>query len=227
MRRMLVAIACLGLAGPAVAQDEEAGEFGPDEDIATDTPESSETYEPGRDIVTDEDLKPDVSLGEKKLDSPLNTEYGSEDVTATNGEADLEHDRGLAQAKAGDLEGRTVVTLTGEEVGEIGKVGASPEHDERIATIDVGGFLGVGEKTIAVPLSNLHRTPSDGEEVRISLMKTSMESAPAFDESTLTPAPDPAPEKTSAAPRETSPEAVTSGQQQSSDQVQGQQSEGQ
>lgn len=189
MRWIVLTIASAGLAGGfASAQEEETGDYDPDRDIVTESPQESETYEPGRDIVTDEDRQPNVSLGEAKQDSPLNTEYGSEDFAGSNGDAALARNQGLSKAKAEELEGRTVVTLTGDEVGQIREVGQSPGHQERVATIDVGGFLGVGQKTVAVPLSRLHRAPSDGERVRISMMRTSIEALPEFDESALTPA---------------------------------------
>lgn len=185
MKWIVLTMAGLGLAGFAGAQ-EETGEYDPDRDIVSETPEPSETYDPSRDIVTDESRKPSMSLGEDKRDSPLNTEYGLEDSAASDGGAGLAKNEGLSKAKADDLEGRTVVTLTGDEVGEIRAVGKSPSHGERVATIDAGGFLGVGEKTVAVPLSELHRTPSDGENVRIALLRSSIESLPEFDESELT-----------------------------------------
>ena len=185
MRWIVPTIASFGLAGFAAAQ-EDTGEYDPDRDIVSETP-ASETYEPGRDIVTDESRKPSMSMGESKRDSPLNTEYGLEESAAANGDALLADSQGLSKAKAEDLEGRTVVTLTGEEVGEIRAVGKSPSHEERVATIDAGGFLGVGEKTVAVPLSELHRAPSDGETVRIALLKSSIDSLPTFDESELEP----------------------------------------
>jgi hypothetical protein len=186
MRWIVLMTAGLGIAGFAGAQ-EEAEEYDPGRDIVSETPEASEAYDPGRDIVTDESRKPSMSMGEGKRDSPLNTEYGPEDSPASNGDAGLAKNQGLSKAKAEDLEGRTVVTLTGDEVGEIRGVGKSPSHEERVATIDAGGFLGVGEKTVAVPLSELHRTPSDGEAVRIGMLRTSIESLPAFDESELEP----------------------------------------
>lgn len=186
MRWIVLMMAGLGIAGVAGAQ-EETEEYDPGRDIVSETPEASETYDPSRDIVTDESRKPSMTMGEAKRDSPLNTEYGPEDSAASDGDSGLAKNHGLSKAKAEDLKGRTVVTLTGDEVGEIREVGKSPSHEERVATIDAGGFLGVGEKTVAIPLSELHRTPSDGETVRIAMLRTSIESLPAFDESELEP----------------------------------------
>lgn len=179
MKRMILTITAAGLAGFAGAQ-EQTGEYEPADSIVSEPP-ASESYEPGRDIVTDESRKPDMSLGEHRQDSPVNTDYGPEVSSDTSGEIVLAKSDGQSKAKPEDLAGKPVITLAGEEIGQIRAVGKSPAHEERVATIDVG------DKTIAVPLSSLHRTPSDGERVRISMLKTSIESEPAFDESTLTP----------------------------------------
>lgn len=185
MKWIVLTMAGLGLAGFAAAQEDDTAASQTDESIVTE-PSESENFDPNRDIVTDESRKPTMSMGESRRDSPLNTDYGPEETGGSDGDAALAENRGQSRAKAADLEGKTVVSLSGEEVGRIGQVGKSPEHDERVATIDVGSFLGVGEKTIAVPLSKLHRSEADGDRVRISMMRTAIESEPAFDESALT-----------------------------------------
>jgi hypothetical protein len=179
MKRIILTITATSLAGIAAAQD-ETSDYDPSDSIVSEAP-ASDSYEPGQDIVTDESRKPNMSLGEHRQDSPLNTDYGPEVATDNSGDIVLAKSSGQSRAKSADLEGKKVVTLAGEEIGEIGAVGKSSAHEERVATIDVG------DKTIAVPLSSLHRTPSDGNQVRISMLKTTIESEPAFDESTLTP----------------------------------------
>lgn len=184
MKGIVLTAAVVGLAGnAAIAQETE--DYNPEEDIATETPRSSETYDPSRDIATDEDRSPDLSMGESKTDSPVNTDFGSEVADETLVDEGVAGDEGLSNATAGDLEGRTVLTLDGEEIGEIRKVGRKPDDGQRVATVDVGGFLGVGERTIAIPLSKLNA--ADGEIVRVSMMRTSLEAEPEFDESKLAP----------------------------------------
>lgn len=186
MKRIVLMVAIAGLAGNfAIAQDQETEDYDPDRDIVSEEPRSSENYDPGRDIATDEDRSPDLSMGERDTDSPVNTDYGSEVPDDSNADEARAGDEGLSRAKAEALEGRTVLTLDGEEVGEIRRVGKNPKDGQRVATIDVGRFLGVGRKTIAVPLSKLN--PAGGELVRISMMRTSLEVEPAFDESELAP----------------------------------------
>lgn len=187
MKWVVSAIAGVSLAGGlAAAQQQESGEYDPDRNIVSESPQER-PVDPNQSIVTDDKLKPEVSMGDSKVDSPLNTEYGVENSSSTKGDEALTTNQGLSKAKADYLEGKKVVTLDGKEIGEIHRVGKSPSHDERVATVDAGGFLGVGSKTIAIPLSKLHQSPSDGDNVRLSMMRTSLEEEPEFDESQLTP----------------------------------------
>lgn len=94
--------------------------------------------------------------------------------------------QGLDGMTAEELEGQKVETLTGEEIGEINEVGTVTGSTDRVATVDVGGFLGVGEKTIVIPLSELEKSVSDDDTVRTSMTRETIESQPEFDDSTFT-----------------------------------------
>lgn len=98
----------------------------------------------------------------------------------------LEH-AGLSNIAAGELVGKKVLTLTGEEIGEIGAVGESSAYTGRLALVEVGGVLGAGNKTIAIPLAELEESVSDEHSVRTSLTRSTIESHPDFDESSFTP----------------------------------------
>ncbi len=52
-----------------------------------------------------------------------------------------------------DLEGRDVYTETGEDVGEINFIGR--RGDTLVAIVAVGGFLGLGERDVAVPVEKM------------------------------------------------------------------------
>lgn len=180
MNRTILVIAGFSLAsGLAVAQEQE-----------------DQAYDPDRDIVTEPKSEPQTSMGERQQDTEAQSDYGSEPTqgsatqsttptTPTMSEGTTSE--GLTNMTAEELEGKKVVTLTGEEVGEIGEVGESPAHGGRIATVEVGGFLGVGEKTIAIPLSDLDKSVSDEDSVRTTMTRSSIESQAEFDESGFTP----------------------------------------
>jgi len=89
----------------------------------------------------------------------------------------------LAQMSPEQLKGMTVTTSDGEEIGTIEDVGYSSTRQEQVAAIDVGGFLGVGQKTIAVPLSEL-RMGSD-DSLMTDMSRDEIQSEPEFDASTL------------------------------------------
>src|SRR5690606_9447195 len=114
----------------------------------------------------------------------ITTDYGMETTAGADFGGGGE-DETLAAANAAALEGRTVLTLDDAEVGQIRRVGRDQENGARVATIDAGGFLGVGSRTIAVPLTRLSRLAADGEYVRLAMMRTSLEAEPEFDESRL------------------------------------------
>ncbi|MGH8168746.1 MAG: PRC-barrel domain-containing protein, partial [Woeseiaceae bacterium] len=91
----------------------------------------------------------------------------------------------LSGMTAQELSGKSVVTATGDEIGEIGEIGYSATHQERVATVEVGGFLGVGEKRIAIPLSELE-PGEDDTSVQTSLTRESIEAQEEFDEAGFT-----------------------------------------
>ena len=55
---------------------------------------------------------------------------------------------------------------------------------ERVVTVDVGGFLGVAEKTIAIPVTELEMTPEG--HVKTTLTKESIQAHQEFDEEGFT-----------------------------------------
>jgi sporulation protein YlmC with PRC-barrel domain len=198
MKKIILTVASLGMAGSMAvyAQDQET------------TP-----YEPNRDIVTESQSDIDRSMGERQHDSPVVSDYDKEshDKTTQSGTADTQAGQyGQDETQAGqygqaddgqygdgmgsdlsgmtaeELEGKKVLTLTGEEVGEISDVGTSATQQARVATVEVGGFLGIGEKTIAIPLSELQSSVSDEDSVRTSMTRTSIEALPEFDENDFT-----------------------------------------
>ncbi|MFQ1699295.1 PRC-barrel domain-containing protein [Loktanella agnita] len=54
-----------------------------------------------------------------------------------------------------DLEGTVVYDINDEEIGEISEVMLSANGAVDKAVIDVGGFIGIGEKSVAVPFSQI------------------------------------------------------------------------
>jgi hypothetical protein len=190
MKKLTFTIASLGLAG-GLAMTAQAQE--------------TEPYDPNRDVVTESDRDRHSSMGERQQDTPVESEYDRSptdtdpavtppavtqptETQAGQSSQQMGHTGSdLSGLTAEELEGKKVLTLTGEEVGEIDAVGRSATQQARVVTVDVGGFLGIGEKTIAIPLSELELSvSSDDEAVRTSMTRTSIEALPEFDEADFT-----------------------------------------
>lgn len=95
---------------------------------------------------------------------------------------------GLESMSEQELVGMTVVSREGEEIGDIDQVvteggaGAMPGEDKR-AVIDVGGFLGIGEKSIAIPFDDLQLS-QDGR-LQTDLTREALESQPEYQRSDM------------------------------------------
>ena len=102
------------------------------EDVAEDTAQAAEN--------TAEDMTPDA-----------NAEAEAE-MTA---ESDMSTDGGEmgAETQAGALVGMNVASSAGEDIGEIDRI--VDINGETMAVIGVGGFLGLGEHDVALPVTEL------------------------------------------------------------------------
>lgn len=81
--------------------------------------------------------------------------------------------------KVSDIEGRNVIGLNDENIGTIGDVYLDyAEHTIRYCTVDVGGFLGIGTRTVLIPFEKLQWS---GEDLYLPFDKRVLENAPEFD----------------------------------------------
>jgi len=84
------------------------------------------------------------------------------------------------------LVGTTVYGANDENIGEIGDILLSTDGKVDAVIIDVGGFLGVGEKEVAVGMDNLaFMTDKDGNRyLYTTFSKEQLDAAAAYDKST-------------------------------------------
>jgi sporulation protein YlmC with PRC-barrel domain len=80
-------------------------------------------------------------------------------------------DSPLAQMPASELLGQEVVNDQGDTVAEIVDMVKRPDSDEIFALLSVGGFLGLGEKEVAMPLDRF----DVGEDQQIILSNATEE----------------------------------------------------
>ncbi len=66
--------------------------------------------------------------------------------------------------RVSDLQGKSVYDSEGKSIGEINDILVSQNGSVNAVIIGVGGFLGIGEKNVAVNMSALQLGPGDTEE---------------------------------------------------------------
>ncbi|TIX26259.1 PRC-barrel domain-containing protein [Mesorhizobium sp.] len=89
----------------------------------------------------------------------------------------------VGEIRADDLKGTTVYGANDAKVGEIGDVVLAPDKKADAVIIDVGGFLGIGEKEVAVGMDNLKfMTDKDGNKyLYTTFTKEQLEAQTAYD----------------------------------------------
>lgn len=81
--------------------------------------------------------------------------------------------------KADDIQGRAIIGLNEERIGTVGDLYLDyDEHTVRYCTVDVGGFLGMGARTVLIPFERLQWS---GEDLYLPVEKEVLEKAPEFD----------------------------------------------
>ena len=79
----------------------------------------------------------------------------------------------------GELDDAAVYDSTGERIGELDDVLMGADGSSMAASLDVGGFLGIGEKDVVIPLDEL--TPSE-DGFSVNMTKEELEAMPEFED---------------------------------------------
>jgi hypothetical protein len=85
---------------------------------------------------------------------------------------------------ADDVTGATLYGPNDEEIGDIGNLVLDPNGQLEAAIVEVGGFLGMGERQVAIPIDQLSiQRQSDGDEVRVfsELTEQDIEAMPEYE----------------------------------------------
>jgi sporulation protein YlmC with PRC-barrel domain len=181
MKKTTLLIASCGLASglAMAAQEQDTETYGSDPEMTQDQ----------SDYGTARPADPSETMGQEQMDQEQEqqtTEYGTEQTDPAYQAQDRQSTRhgskDLSQVSASKLVGKTVTTSTGEEIGQIDEVWKSTNTGERVAVVEAGGFLGVGERVIAIPVSDLQQA-SSGDGYQTSMTRGSIENHPEFDES--------------------------------------------
>lgn len=119
------------------------------------TQTESDTMTPGTGVAGDDHLTPDTGMAS---DDGMPRRSVADSAEPYTGDV-------LAGITADELIGMNVVDASGDSVGSVTDLlfGADDQVDHAI--IDVGGFLGFGAKSVAIPLDDLTIAEGDGEVV--------------------------------------------------------------
>jgi hypothetical protein len=144
------------------------------EDVAESTEETAEEMTDG-DMAADSEADTGTSDESMAADTEMNAEGGN-DVTRTEGGMDSSFSGMLV----GDILGQNVTTQAGEDVGDIDYV--VRQGESLAAVIGIGGFLGLGEYTVAVPLEEFSMAPEGEGMMLSSWTEEELKAQPEFDE---------------------------------------------
>jgi sporulation protein YlmC with PRC-barrel domain len=83
---------------------------------------------------------------------------------------------------ANDFIGKRIYSNTNEDIGEVNDLIISDNGNVRAVIVGVGGFLGIGEKDVAVDMASVTMTP-DGNSTKLTMnvTKDQLTSAPQYD----------------------------------------------
>lgn len=88
---------------------------------------------------------------------------------------------------ASQFMGQTVYSTSNENVGEINDIVMSRDLNNIVAIIGVGGFLGIGEKDVAIPIDEITVVKDENNNLKLTTAATKeqLEAAPVFDRTAL------------------------------------------
>ena len=134
-------------------------------------------------IKKDDTMKNDPSMDQRRTTVPLPDKSRAGDSAAYRSYKDNE--AGFSGAKiAGGLSakrliGADLMNASGDEVGEVQDLVVGSDNEIKVAIVEVGGFLGIGSKTVAVNIDQLRRSPAKKGFVT-SMTKEELKTLPAY-----------------------------------------------
>ena len=83
---------------------------------------------------------------------------------------------------ADDLIGQEIVDGEGTKVGDVSDLLIGSDGSIQNVLVDVGGFLGIGTRTVALDLSQVQMAQGDGEDLVVNMTKEQVEALPAVEQ---------------------------------------------
>jgi sporulation protein YlmC with PRC-barrel domain len=126
---------------------------------------------------------PSMAPGAATMPAPADTgNAAAPAATTTAQDQQFIGDQAASEVLASNIIGATVYGPDGKDVGDVSDMLLSQEGQVSGVVIGVGGFLGIGEKSIAVPFTAVMKTADENGKIKLSvnLTKDQVESAPDF-----------------------------------------------
>lgn len=105
-------------------------------------------------------------------DDPM---MGSDRSQSPTGQTGMSSGQSLESMSPDQIVGKTVVSAEGEEIGEVQEIVQDPATSEKYAVVDVGGFLGVGQKSVTIGLDELQISQSGEDRLESDLTRQTLE----------------------------------------------------
>jgi sporulation protein YlmC with PRC-barrel domain len=117
--------------------------------------------------------------------APANQQMAAKAPATDAGTGFVSADAGQIRATA--LMGQQVYGPDDKSIGKVSDVVLDKDGGTRAALVDVGGFLGIGEKTVAIPFDQLQFAKVDNTaepKVSVAMTKDQLEQLPAYEKQT-------------------------------------------
>lgn len=118
--------------------------------------------------------------GGEAMAQPKSTAPGSQAGTSTPSTAG---DAWYSRFSADELIGKDVVNAKGDNVGEIEDIVVDPSSKAMYAIVSVGGFLGMGDKDVAMSFDQLRLGADDAILMMSEQSEDQLKQLPAYDKS--------------------------------------------
>ena len=112
------------------------------------------------------------------------TDPNAPNQVQSDGNVGMEYELASQELTADNLIGTAVYSPNEENLGDVGDVVFDQAGSIQAVVIDVGGFLGIGEKPVAVQYDALNVQKDDNGDLRIVVNATQeqLEGAPEFND---------------------------------------------
>ena len=167
------------LALPAYAQTADTAEEPMDAPAVEEGMDAPE----GDDPMADDPMADDPLADDALDEDPLAEEEFDTDMTEAPDAPEAGAEAGI-ELTADEVIGADVLSFEGESIANVDDVVLTAEGDVEYILVDVGGFLGLGARTVAIPFADVTVQMDDAgnPELQTQLSEDDLENMPEYEE---------------------------------------------